>query len=67
MHFIIAGANLSNTANPGVTQFAQDLSEALETILDLEAQGYTVRISNPDGDEISLDRIKALGVLIKEA
>ncbi|GJD66557.1 hypothetical protein [Methylobacterium frigidaeris] len=58
MGYIIAGANLSNTERPTVTEKAALAANALQKVEDLQSHGYKVRVSTSDGDEVSLEELQ---------
>lgn len=60
MTYIIAGANLSNREAPGTDLRANTAKDALEKIAELEGSGYHVRISNSNGDDVSISDLQAL-------
>lgn len=67
MSYIIGGANLANAERPSVNVQAATAAEALQRISVLEAEGYTVRVSSSEGDEVSVDQIRAKVMLEKLA
>ncbi len=59
MGYIIAGANLSNTDRPTVAEKAASAVDALRVVNDLQSDGYKVRVSTSDGDEVSPEDLEA--------
>jgi hypothetical protein len=59
MGYIIAGANLANTDKPSVVHQADTASEALERVQELEREGYHVRTSTAEGEDLSIATLAA--------
>jgi hypothetical protein len=60
MAYIIAGANLSNREAPTIAVRAETAKAALAEVTRAEANGYHVRISNSEGQEISVSDSRGL-------
>lgn len=60
MTYIIAGANLSNRGAPGTDLRAETAKDALGKIAELEGNGYHVRVSNSNGDDVSISDLHVL-------
>jgi len=58
MGYIVAGANLSNTDRPTVAERAASAVDALRVVTDLQSDGYKVRVSTSDGEEVSPEDLK---------
>jgi hypothetical protein len=54
MGYIIAGANLANTERPSVVHQAETATEALAIVQELERDGYHVRTSTAEGEDLSI-------------
>jgi hypothetical protein len=54
MGYIIAGANLTNTEKPAVAYQAETATEALQKVRELERDGYHVRTSTSEGEDLPL-------------
>ena len=63
MGYIIAGANLANTEKPSVVHQAETATEALQRVQELEGDGYHVRTSTAEGEDLSRATLAASIVL----
>lgn len=63
MGYIIAGANLANAEKPSVVHQAKTASEALVRVQELERDGYHVRTSTVEGDDLSVATLASRIVL----
>lgn len=59
MGYIIAGANLANTEQPSVIHRAETAAEALEKVQEFERDGYHVRTSTAEGEDLSIATLTA--------
>ncbi|WP_407523699.1 hypothetical protein [Methylobacterium oryzisoli] len=59
MGYIIAGSNLANLDRPVVTDTVETVLDALVLVARLQNDGYQVRIATSEGDEVTLEELKA--------
>lgn len=59
MGYIIAGANLANIEKPAVAYQAETATEALQKVQELERDGYHVRTSTSEGEDLSITALVA--------
>ena len=58
MGYIIAAENLASKEAPSGSYEADTATEAWEKVLELQADGYTVRATTSEGTDVALDDLK---------
>ncbi len=60
MGYIIAGANLATTEKPSVVHQGETATEALARVQELERDGYHVRTSTAEGEDLSIEAARGI-------